>query len=50
MRLTTCVAMLATEEADKTLPESSRTDWRSVPNLGITRNRSFFSLFSNIEL
>jgi hypothetical protein len=36
--------MLAVVVVDKTLPEASMTDWRSDPNLGITRKRNFLSL------
>jgi len=43
--LTTWRAMFETDDVDRTRPELSRTDWRSTPKRGITRNRSFFSLF-----
>jgi len=42
--LTTCLAMLAAVGDDKTFPEESMTDWRSAPNRGITKNRSFLPL------
>jgi hypothetical protein len=36
--------MLAVVDVDNALPEASMTDWRSEPNLGITRNRNFLLL------
>jgi hypothetical protein len=36
--------MLAVVDVDNALPEASMTDWRSDPNLGITRNRNFLLL------